>query len=194
MDIEKIYTYVESSDFDSLCAYIGSLCKNKSDPEKKSIYTSLNSILFYKSRPFEPCKECYDAIQEKILDESFVVEDLACYFEIQNQSGYNRSIEMALKYIDDNLDKDLCLDRVADQVHLSKNYFSNLFKDEIGISYCKYVNMKRIDYAKKLLLNYDYSIDYIGYACGYKSTSHFSTTFSSIVGISPSQYRKNHLS
>ncbi len=47
-------------------------------------------------------------------------------------------------YIDNNIDEELTLDRIANHFFLSKYYLSHVFKDNIGISIHRYITKRRL--------------------------------------------------
>lgn len=98
----------------------------------------------------------------------------------------------ALEYIDKNLDKELTLDIVADHLDLSTNYFSRLFNKKVGERFSRYINIQRINKAKRMLKFSSNDIVSIAQCCGFNSQSHFSTTFLKLEKLTPSQYRKEH--
>ena len=103
-------------------------------------------------------------------------------------AGYS-SVEKAMKYIEHNFNNPLTLEEVAEQVHLSPNYFCNLFKKISGTTFLKYLNIQRIENAKAMLVNTNKSILDIAFECGFGSFSAFSRTFRSICNTSPKEYR-----
>lgn len=100
-------------------------------------------------------------------------------------------IKKAIFYIHSNISKDISLKEVADQVHLSRNYFCFLFKQGIGYRFAEYINVARINHSKTLLKASADTLELVASRCGFRSQSHFSTTFKKFMGISPMQYRKN---
>jgi AraC-like DNA-binding protein len=56
-----------------------------------------------------------------------------------------------------------------------------------------YVQGIRLDLAKDLLLNFDYSISEIVYLIGLSSKSYFSKIFREHYGTTPSEFRQSHL-
>ncbi len=99
-------------------------------------------------------------------------------------------IQKALKYIHNNYAMDISLDRIANTVCLSKYHFSRLFKEATGFTYLSYLNRVRIEQAKKLLRDNALSITDAGHCVGYSELTHFEKIFKKIVGISPTQYRR----
>nr|VVV05019.1 Bifunctional transcriptional activator/DNA repair enzyme AdaA [Aliivibrio wodanis] len=111
-----------------------------------------------------------------------------------NYSNSNRSLINVIKYIDDNLSEQLSEGDVAESCHYSITYFSKLFHKEIGISFRDYLCSKRINKAKKLLIeNRDIKIAIIAYQCGYHDVSYFTRVFKKKTGSSPGGYRKETL-
>ena len=99
-------------------------------------------------------------------------------------------IEDAKRYIEDNIDKDLSLEVVSRRFFFSSRYFAKLFKEYTGKSYSGYVNDIKMEFAKKLLLNTDFSIGEIARKTGYDDQGHFGRNFKKYTGMKPSAYRK----
>lgn len=78
----------------------------------------------------------------------------------------------------------------AEYVNKSKNYFSYLFKKELGISFVEYLNQVRVEAAKKLLDTTDEKTYEISEKVGYSDYKYFSSVFKKITGVSPAQYKK----
>jgi len=98
--------------------------------------------------------------------------------------------EPVIAYIEKNIDKQIVLEELAQILHLNKVYFSNEFKRIFGVSPNRYVNNKRIDLAKKLLLNTNKKIGEITIECGFNGQLYFSRFFKEKVGYPPLEYRK----
>lgn len=106
----------------------------------------------------------------------------------------NFTINKMLQYIHVNIENYLSLDKLSRDLNISAGYASNCFKKYMGISVMRYVQKTKIDRAKNLLLSTNKSILYIGILLGFYDQSHFSRTFKSIVGISPTVYRNRNYS
>ncbi|MGO1579870.1 MAG: helix-turn-helix domain-containing protein [Peptoniphilaceae bacterium] len=100
-------------------------------------------------------------------------------------------IEEALNYINKNFVNKITLQIVADKLHISKNYLCHLFKRETGYKFCEYINLQRVNKAKKLILENKKNLEFISYECGFSSQSHFSTTFKKYTRLTPNQFKKN---
>ncbi len=86
-------------------------------------------------------------------------------------------------------DAGLQLSDAAACARLSVAHFSHLFHKETGVTFTKYVQSKRVDEAKRLLLESGKSVTEICFECGFNSLTHFNRVFRSAVRRSPRQYR-----
>ena len=112
-------------------------------------------------------------------------EDVTATTEIQDYRA-----EYACRYVLQNFMESINRDKMAEMVHLSPGYFSNLFRVEIGMSFSDYLIQVRIDNAKKLLRRFDLSVDEVSKECGFNSLAHFSRTFKDRCGMPPLKFRK----
>lgn len=101
------------------------------------------------------------------------------------------SIVKATNYIRQFYDREISLQFISGFVHLSKNYFANLFKKEVGESFLEYLTRIRIDNAKELLRQEMKTGD-VGSLVGIPDPKYFSKVFKKITGLSPSEYRALH--
>ena len=95
-----------------------------------------------------------------------------------------------LTYIDDNLEKKITLQEIADREHINSYYLSHFFKRKVGISFQEYINTKRLDKAFKLLLNSNMTITDISNKCGFSSTNYFNKIFKETYNTLPSENRR----
>ena len=109
---------------------------------------------------------------------------------LENRASMNvRVIHKACEYITKNYNRNISLEEVAQTVHLSPFYFSRLFKQERGYNFVDFLTKVRIEKAKKMLQNSDYTAICIAAEVGYKDASYFSRVFRYAVGMTPNQYR-----
>ncbi len=102
----------------------------------------------------------------------------------------NRMIRDAMNYISTNFSSPLTLEEVASHLHLNPTYFSRIFKESFGSSFKEYLTYVRIEEAKRLLSNTDYSLLDIAIAVGFDNQSYFTSVFKKSTGVTPGQYRK----
>ncbi|GGF96206.1 response regulator [Paenibacillus abyssi] len=109
---------------------------------------------------------------------------------VQTQKKENSVIHEIKKYIDDHYNEDLMLQTLADQFFISREYVSRKFKQEFGQNVSDYIESKRVENARILLLNDTFSISEIAASAGYQDARYFSKVFAKVVGVSPMKYRK----
>lgn len=84
---------------------------------------------------------------------------------------------------------DLKISDVANQLNISAHQLSQLLNDNIGKNFPSIINEYRILEAKEMLIqNEKYTLEAIGYECGFKSKSAFYTAFKKHVGATPAKY------
>jgi two-component system response regulator YesN len=93
------------------------------------------------------------------------------------------------QYITDNLKEDINLKDTATKFNLSPYYFSRTFKKVFGYNFSDYLNLIRINKAKKLLKDDSLSIKEICYLVGYSDPNYFSKVFKKYEGVTPTEYR-----
>lgn len=99
--------------------------------------------------------------------------------------------ENAKKIVEESFQNpELSVESVCNQLHVSTSYFSKVFKQVTGGTFLNYLIGRRMEEAKKLLLQTDYKSHAIGTMVGYPEPNYFSYVFKKNCGISPVKYRK----
>ena len=112
-------------------------------------------------------------------------------YEISPSNSENlKNIEKAIQFINANLSKKFTLEELAEISCFSRTYFSALFKALNGVSPWEYINIKRIEKAKRMLSESNETIIYIANECGFGNLSNFNRIFKKITGKKPTEYRK----
>ena len=78
--------------------------------------------------------------------------------------------------------------QVADELGVSPNYLSTIFKRETGKSFTRHLTELRLDKSRELLRQPEASIGSIARSLGYQSGRHFTRLFKERFGITPSQW------
>lgn len=120
---------------------------------------------------------------------SLIADQLA----LNESNNQDPGIHRALKFIHENLGETLDLDLVAKSACLSRCYFSRKFKEATRIAFTEYVAKSRVEAAKKLLTNPQIRVSEIAFQVGFQSLTHFNRVFKRVVGLSPTQFRGNHV-
>ncbi len=100
-------------------------------------------------------------------------------------------IERVRNYIENNIsDSELRLDKMSDELHISKFYMCHVFKNLTGTTVSQYINFRRLSAAKRLLVETDRSVVSIGMDVGFLDGGYFSKWFKKSEGVTPAQYRE----
>ncbi|MGG6310658.1 response regulator transcription factor [Paenibacillus macerans] len=109
-----------------------------------------------------------------------------------SDSEYTCHARRILAYMEIHFRKDLSLDHLADLMNLHPNYISSLFKKETGHTFVNYLNMMRIQEARRLLTTKsDLPVSAIGQQVGYDNKHYFAKVFKKYTGTTPGAYRKS---
>ena len=104
-----------------------------------------------------------------------------------------QKIQEAINYIKENYKTDINMAVVSNEVSMNYSLFSSAFKNYTGTNFVGFVRDLRIGEAKKLLATTPLKVNEISARVGYDNEKHFMKSFKAIVGVSPSEYRKNML-
>lgn len=127
----------------------------------------------------------------KLKQQATLLPDLANRTDdnVEQMVVYETIVDKAKAYAKQHLHEAISLDEVAEGIHLSKNYFCNVFKSETGLTFWDYLTQLRIEKAKELLQT-DMKTYEIAFTVGYENASYLSKMFKKIYGITPTEYRK----
>ena len=108
-----------------------------------------------------------------------------------DSGSLKQEMRAALDYIRDHLgDKDLSLQTVADQVGISRNYFSRIFKEVMGVNFIDYVTRLRVEKARSLYINTDMKIYEIAELVGYSDWHYLYSVYKKQLGHSMSKEKR----
>ena len=98
----------------------------------------------------------------------------------------------AMRYMELHYHDDIQISDIAYSVGIHPSYLSAMFKEEIGVSPKKYLTNLKINKAKKLLTESDDPINLIAGSVGFADALSFSKFFRKELGLSPTEFRKDH--
>ncbi|NAS13908.1 helix-turn-helix domain-containing protein [Poritiphilus flavus] len=91
------------------------------------------------------------------------------------------------------LDPNFSLEKLAGELHLGASTLSRIINQQAEKNFPDYINTLRVEEAKKLLKDDEfsaYTIVAIGLECGFNSKSTFYSAFKKFTGLTPTSYRK----
>ena len=111
------------------------------------------------------------------------------YRRVGNQKHDSDVIESTVHYLEENIERHLSLEEIADYSGFSSSYLSAMFKKRTGYSPLTYFNLLKIRKACALLDTTDMKMNQISFKLGFEDQFYFSRLFSKIMGMSPKAYR-----
>lgn len=105
-------------------------------------------------------------------------------------SSCRKEILLICGFIQQNMDRRITLSMLAQNVNMSENYISRLFKAETGNNIITYINQLKMEHARLLLEDKNLSVRDIALALGFDEPSYFNKLFIRFFGLSPTGYRK----
>lgn len=100
-------------------------------------------------------------------------------------------ITRAVQAMHDELADSVTASELALRVNMSRSYFSQCFKDMMGMTFNEYLRSIRIDKAKEYLKYTKKNIQWISEHTGYTDQKYFSRVFYEKTGMLPSEYRQS---
>ncbi len=89
------------------------------------------------------------------------------YLDYRNH--INPSIHVVQDHLIDHLSDDNSIEDLAELVAMSPRNLSRVFKEKTGTTILEYLTMLRLEFAKTMLNNPEYTIEYIANKCGFKT-------------------------
>ncbi len=120
-----------------------------------------------------------------------VFEENSAFIERASEDQTEKKMVAAVKFIRENFASDLNMAVVSNEVSMNYSLFSSAFKNYTGTNFVSFVKELRMNEAKRLLSETDLRVNEIALKVGYDNDKHFMKTFKAVVGVSPSEYRKN---
>lgn len=102
-------------------------------------------------------------------------------------------MKKSIAFINANYKEKIDLQDISRHIHLNAQYFSRIFKKEMGISCIDYLNQIRISNSCKLLCNTTYPIYRIAIESGFTDASYFSRVFTKQLKETPMEYRRKNI-
>lgn len=127
--------------------------------------------------------------REKFME--FILEENERFLSAAGEDQMEAKMQMAVRYIRENYASDLNMAVVSNEVSMNYSLFSTSFKNYTGSNFVSYLKELRMEEAKRLLAGTDLKVNEISAKVGYDNEKHFMKSFKAMVGVSPSEYRKN---
>lgn len=168
------------------------LLKNGSglyEPEQK-ISSSIHFLLkeLQKEQEQERDDPLHETVMENLLNTLLLT--IMRSTQVSPKPETQSRIAKVISYIEKNYQHELRLQDIAAEFYVSEYYLCHEFKKYTNRTIVQYTNALRILHAQRLITESDLNFTKIAEQTGFSSLTHFNRTFKSVVGTSPSAYRK----
>lgn len=181
--------------------FVKNLLNDDNIDEDKYIYKNIEKDQDYFIKSFDIINEEFNS--NNIFAQSMVnakasefVITLLRKFEdeivITNDIKINKQIDYIKNFIDNNYSEDIKLESLSKMAYMNKFHLIAEFKQSYRVTPIDYLILKRIEVTKNLLISTNHSMEEISSIVGFNSQSYFNQVFRKKVGLTPSQFRKNH--
>ena len=96
-------------------------------------------------------------------------------------------VEKSIKYMEKTGEFDLA--EISGNMGISKDHFCRIFRQYTGYRPSEYMNILKLQRAKRLIKESDKSIGEIAKEAGYESQSYFGMLFKKHIGVTPKEYK-----
>lgn len=153
--------------------------------KKEDAPNSFNSSDVYKDiMELRTLKEMIEMLQN-------LIEEWSSAMYKKKEKNYYSHVDQALKYMQGNFhDSSLTLQKVAELIHVSTPYLSNLFKMEKGFNFGDYLLELRMKKAMELLGEGNIKTYEVSEKVGYSNPQYFGICFKKYTGVTPAEFKK----
>ncbi len=131
------------------------------------------------------------------VDEDIIKASIAALASAANKlaaeqhitSGREERIVEIISYIQNDY-KNVTLDTLSEEFHLSKPYLSKYIREKAGMTFQDVVKKERLKKARTLLRETGHTVEAVAEEVGYDNVEHFNRLFKKTYGMTPVQYRK----
>lgn len=142
------------------------------------VFYGLLIFLLFKSNRENVFKDIPIKYASKKIQKSEAIILIKSLSEVMSEKQFHRNTNIKIKDI-------------AKELDVSSHQLSQLLNDNLGKSFALFINEYRIEEAKRLLQkNNQFTLEAIGFEAGFSSKSTFYATFKKVVGITPSEFKK----
>lgn len=119
---------------------------------------------------------------------NFILE-LSDVLKNNKNDKYNRFVSDAMDYVENHYKNKISVKDIATKLLITPNYFSQIFKAQMGMNFTDFLNEYRVKKAKQLLKNNNLKVYEVSELVGYQNYKYFNKIFKKYTGTSPKEYQ-----
>ncbi|MBE7025126.1 MAG: helix-turn-helix domain-containing protein [Ruminococcaceae bacterium] len=109
---------------------------------------------------------------------------------LNDDKFYAGVVDVLKTFLRENVNRKLTLAEICNKVNYSRSFLCKTFREQTGETLFAYFNRLKVAEAKRRLAKTQDSIGKISRALGFSEAKYFGAMFKTLVGVSPSAYRK----
>lgn len=188
--VEKLFEYIESTNmFNS--RFINSMFINLYEVLIRSFSKQLDLACL------SDIEDCIENLKKFAYTRSEMFEITSCVVDKTlisvHSSESGASFAKVLDYINANYKKDLSLNELSEMFGVTPQYFSKVFKDNMGTTLVQYLTDLRLNKAIELLENSDMLVKDIATEVGYSNSQYFIRVFKKKFRCSPLKFKRQRI-
>ncbi|MDY2840123.1 MAG: response regulator [Treponema sp.] len=150
----------------------------------KDLYLHLKGIMIENIVQFNTIEEWL----KNVIDYAIYLSEL-----LKKDNTEYPFIDEALVYVKENFTKNINMAMVANHVSINYTWFSEKFKEHMGMNFNEYLKRLRIEEACRLLEKDCYKVYEVSERSGFGDVKYFMKIFKEATGLSPTEWKKQHL-
>lgn len=104
--------------------------------------------------------------------------------------GNRRYCDRVKLFVSEHIGRRITVGEVAEAVGISKNYLTNIFSTNEGMSLTEYINRRKLSYMLELVRRYGYTLAQAGEHVGFRDVNYISRIFKRYYGMTATEYRR----
>lgn len=151
-----------------------------------------NDALTLSDEYIQKCELMNDPLMISNMQYKMIADYCERVEKIRQGSNPSKLVIAVTNYVQHHLSEPITTEQIAEYLFMGRTRLSANFKAESGMALSEFIQMQKLDEAKRLLRFTDKSAAAIAAYLGYSSSAHFTTVFKKYFGCTPAEYREKH--
>lgn len=189
MDGVKLLKSARDEGYD--CRFVMLTCMNEFEYARQALEFGASGYLLKLSMDVDGLKQAMDKVSRE-LEQREQLRKAERWFPKKSTEEPTDHPEMnkIIRHIEEHYAEEITLKRVAELISMDASYVSDLFKKKTSQTLTHYVQNRRIQAARMLLMETNKSVGEIAGQVGFENDNYFIKVFKRWCGVTPSEFRK----